>query len=74
MKHHWHEAAHIPDLADAAWAVARRFTELRDDDATGGVVLRRFESFTYAEVSTWWVVELGDGQVSDRPGTVPAER
>lgn len=124
MKHHWHEAAYIPDLADAeaAWNVARRFTQLRDDDATGGFVLRRFEPFTSTEVRTWWVdgtcaligphpdtpnavpdapdltaigplvrhlrfatvdlarredgawrvVELGDGQVSDRPSTTAA--
>ncbi|WP_447007837.1 ATP-grasp domain-containing protein [Saccharothrix isguenensis] len=131
MKHHWHEAAYIPDLADAeaAWNVARRFAELRDDDATGGFVLRRFEPFTSSEVRTWWVdgtcalvgphpdtphdtagipngtadapdlaaigslvahlrfvtvdlarredgawrvVELGDGQVSDRPSTTSA--
>src|SRR5205085_9417 len=57
MKHHWHEAVYIPDLADpaAAWAVAARFRQLRDDDFTGGFVLRRFESFTAAEVRTWWV-------------------
>ncbi|MDG6109846.1 ATP-grasp domain-containing protein [Dactylosporangium aurantiacum] len=125
MKHHWHEAAYIPDLADtaAAWTVASRFRELRDDDFTGGFVLRRFEPFGTAEVRTWWrggacrligphpdtphdappagldlstvaplvaaldlpfvtvdlalrtdgewrVIELGDGQVSDRPSTV----
>ncbi|MFI6227427.1 ATP-grasp domain-containing protein [Micromonospora echinospora] len=125
MKHHWNEAAFIPDLADAenAWRVARRFRELRADDFVGGFVLRRFERFTSAEVRTWWrdgrcvlvgphpdtpdrppatdpdlttlaplvaalglpfvtvdlarrdddawrVVELGDGQVSDRPATV----
>lgn len=60
MKHHWHEAAYIPDLTDgeAARAVARRFRELRDDDFVGGFVLRRFERFTGAEVRTWWV----DGQ------------
>lgn len=129
MKHHWHEAAYIPDLADhrGAWAVAARFRELRGDDFTGGFVIRRFEPFTSAEVRTWWVggacrlitahpdtpdaapppdldlasvtplipmlglpfvtadlarradgiwrlVELGDGQVSDRPAsTEPAE-
>ena len=45
MKHHWHEAAYIPDLSDAsaAWQVAQRFLELRDTDFTGGFVLRRFE-------------------------------
>lgn len=124
-KHDWHEAAFVPDLADgdAAWKVATRLRELRDDDFTGGFVLRRFERFTSAEVRTWWVngacvltgshpdtpddysdvevdlgavaplitglglpfvtvdlalredgqwrvVELGDGQVSDRPATV----
>ncbi|WP_446220704.1 ATP-grasp domain-containing protein [Micromonospora sp. IBHARD004] len=124
-KHHWHEAVFIPDLADgdAAWRVATRLLELREDDFTGGFVLRRFERFTGAEVRTWWidgrcalvgphpdtpdaaptdevdsgflaplvaplglpfvtvdlarhadgrwrVVELGDGQVSDRPATV----
>ncbi|MFI9815113.1 ATP-grasp domain-containing protein [Saccharothrix variisporea] len=127
MKHHWDEAAYIPDVADAAaaWAVARRFRELRDDDFTGGFVLRRFEEFTSAEVRTWWVdgvcrlvgphpdtpdspvpdpdlseigplvaglrlpfvtadlvrradgrwrvVEVGDGQVSDRPRSVAPE-
>lgn len=127
MKHHWDEAAFIPDLADAdaAWAVARRFRELRED-VVGGFVLRRFERFASAEVRTWWVdgecrlvgphpdtpgdlpdaepdpgsiaplvarlglpfvtadlvrrddgawrvVELGDGQVSDRPATVAPE-
>ncbi|MGM1059619.1 ATP-grasp domain-containing protein [Saccharothrix sp. Mg75] len=124
-KHHWDEAAYIPDLADAgaAWKVAERFLELRGDDATGGFVLRRFERFTSTEVRTWWVdgacvlvgphpdtpnevpdapdldvvgplvadlrfatvdlarradgewrvVELGDGQVSDRPSTTAAD-
>ncbi|MEU4565792.1 ATP-grasp domain-containing protein [Micromonospora sp. NPDC023956] len=129
MKHHWDEAAFVPDLTDgeAAWAVARRFRELREDDFVGGFVLRRFERFTSAEVRTWWrdgrcvlvgphpdtpdrppvddpdltvvtplvaalqlpfvtvdlalrddgvwrVVELGDGQVSDRPTTVEPAR
>ncbi|MEV4343861.1 ATP-grasp domain-containing protein [Actinoplanes sp. NPDC049596] len=127
MKHYWHEAAYIPDLADAgkAWAVARRFRELRGDDFAGGFVLRRFEEFAGPEARTWWVggecrlvtahpdspgeqpygvevsflreavaalglpfvtldivrradgqwrvVELGDGQVSDRPSSTPAE-
>jgi hypothetical protein len=105
--------------------VATRFRQLRDNDFTGGFVLRRFEPFTGDEARTWWVdgscrltgphpdtpdayppadldltflvplvaslglpfvtvdlarradgvwrvVEVGDGQVSDRPGTVPA--
>ncbi|MEU5945886.1 ATP-grasp domain-containing protein [Micromonospora sp. NPDC047465] len=128
MKHHWHEAALIPDLGDgdAAWAVASRFLDLRGDDVVGGFVLRRFERFATAEVHTWWVdggcvlvgahpdsphdtppgdfdprplaasiaalrlpfvtvdlalradgvwriVELGDGQVSDRPVTIAPE-
>lgn len=127
MKHYWDEAAYIPDLADtdAAWAVARRFVELRADDLAGGFVLRRFEEFVGAEVRTWWidgscrlvtahpdtpdrvppavdmaelvpvvsalglpfvtvdlarhrdgrwrVVELGDGQVSDRPSSTQPE-
>jgi hypothetical protein len=125
MKHDWDEAMYIPDLADAsaAWSVADRFRELREDDFTGGFVLRRFEKFTGAEVRTWWVdgvcrlvtahpdsptsvadvdltslspvvaglglpfvtvdlaqradgvwrvVELGDGQVSDRPSSIDA--
>ena len=125
MKHYWHEAVYIPDLADtdAAWSVAGRFRQLRDDDFTGGFVLRRCEHFGSAEVRTWWVhgvcrlvgahpdtphdhppadldlstvtplvaalrlpfvtvalarradgvwrvIELGDGQVSDRPATI----
>jgi hypothetical protein len=128
MKHHWDEAAFIPDLTDAgrAWAVAQRFLDLRDDEFAGGFVLRRFESFAGPEARTWWidgvcrlitahpdtpdqppsadldvaslqpviagldlpfvtadlvrrtdgawrVVELGDGQVSDRPSSTPPE-
>jgi hypothetical protein len=129
MKHYWHEAAFIPDLADthAAWVVASRLRQLRDDDFTGGFVLRRFEQFTSVEARTWWVngacrlvgphpdtpddtppadldlstiappvaalrlpfvsvdlarradgvwrvIELGDGQVSDRPATTRPEQ
>ncbi len=128
MKHYWHEAAFIPDVADldGAWRIARRFLELRDDSFVGGLVLRRFESLRADEVRTWWVngtcvlttvhpdskaidvpspldlkaltalmdaprlpfvtadlalrddgvwrvIELGDGQVSDRPRTTPPE-
>jgi ATP-grasp domain, R2K clade family 3 len=56
MKHHRHEAVYIPDLADtdAAWTVAGRYRQLRDD-FTGGLVLRRFERFGSAEVRAWWV-------------------
>lgn len=127
MKHYWHEATFIPELDDgnAAWAVASRFRQLRDDDMVGGFVLRRYERFASAEVRTWWIngscrligphpddprptapaepdltqigpliaglglpfvtadlavradgvwrlIELGDGQVSDRPSTVTA--
>lgn len=124
MKHHWHEAAFVPEVADAdgAWAVATRFSELREEAFCGGFVLRRFERFVGAELRTWWidgacrlttahpdtpgerpdadpeflgpaiaalglqfvtvdlarhedgrwrVVELGDGQVSDRPRSTP---
>jgi hypothetical protein len=125
IKHHWHEAAFIPDLDDdaTAWKMASRFLRLRADDFVGGFVLRRFEQFTSAEVRTWWingtctligahpdtpndappagvdlapvapliaaldlpfvtvdlalradgvwrVIELGDGQVSDRPASL----
>ncbi|MEV0729854.1 ATP-grasp domain-containing protein [Polymorphospora sp. NPDC050346] len=57
MKHHFDEAAYIADVADAdaAWRVASRFLELRDDEFVGGLVLRRFERFVSAEVRTWWV-------------------
>jgi hypothetical protein len=125
-KHHWHEAAYVPELtdADAAWRVASRLRELRGEDFTGGFVLRRFEPLTAPEVRTWWfagecrltgphpdtpaataepglaavtplvaalglpfvtvdlarredgewrVVELGDGQVSDRPHVISPE-
>ncbi|MEU6558119.1 ATP-grasp domain-containing protein [Nocardia nova] len=60
MKHHWHEAMYIPDLADAdaAWLVASRMRELREAEFTGGFVIRRFEELAAAEVRTWWV----DGQ------------
>jgi hypothetical protein len=129
MKHHWHEAAYVPELADgkAAWSIAERLRELRGEDLAGGFVLRRFEHFTGAETRTWWVdgvcrlatahpdspdqtpvlaaetvpgladaiaglglpfvtadlvqrvdrtwrvVELGDGQVSDRPAMTTAD-
>lgn len=126
MKHHWHEAAYIRNVVDleSAWKIASRFRELREDEFTGGFVLRRFESLTGAEVRTWWVggvlrlvtahpdtpdelppdvdagflqpviaavglpfvtadlarhsdgrwrlIEIGDGQVSDRPSSTPA--
>jgi hypothetical protein len=126
MKHYWDEAAFIPDLAGtaAAWKIASRFRERREEEFTGGFVVRRFEDFTSAEVRTWWisgecrlvtahpdalgqqppgdidlasvtplaeslalpfvtidlarradgvwrVIELGDGQVSDRPSATP---
>lgn len=55
-KHYWDEAAYIPELGDqaAAWAIAARFRGLRDDDFTGGFVVRRFERLASAEVRTWW--------------------
>jgi ATP-grasp domain, R2K clade family 3 len=57
MKHYWHEAAYIPDTADhaAAWKIAARFRELREEEFTGGFVLRQFEELTSAEARTWWV-------------------
>jgi hypothetical protein len=82
MKHYWHEATYIPDLADAAaaWTVAKRMVELRGEDFTGGFVLRRYEPFTGTEVDlarrtdgAWRIVELGDGQVSDRPTSTRPE-
>ncbi|WP_420117201.1 ATP-grasp domain-containing protein [Micromonospora sp.] len=127
-KHHWHEACFVPELADgdAAWRVATRLRELRDDDFACGFVLRRFEPLAGVEIRTWWVdgrcvltgphpdtpaelpdvpvdlgplaavvtaldlpfvtadlawrtdgrwrlVEIGDGQVSDRPSTMAPE-
>jgi len=56
MKHCWREAVYIPDLADddAAWRVACRFLGLREDEFTGGFVLRRYEQFTTGEFRTWW--------------------
>lgn len=54
MKHYWNEAAFIPDVADsaAAWNIASRFRELREDEFTGGFVVRRFEHFASAEART----------------------
>ena len=56
MKHYRHQAAYIPDVVDhvVAWKVAARFRELRQEEFTGGFVLRRFEEFTSAEARTWW--------------------
>ncbi|MEV7524300.1 ATP-grasp domain-containing protein [Streptomyces sp. NPDC091371] len=60
-KHEWHEACHVPDLADPAalHRVVGRFVELQDEFLAGGVVLRAFESFVTppgaaAEVRVWW--------------------
>ncbi len=74
MKHYWREAAFVADLTDrdAAWAVASRLRQLRDDDFVGGFVLRRFEHFVGAEVRTWWV----DGScvvVGPHPDTPPGQ-
>lgn len=57
MKHYWDEAAFVADVGDgeAAWKVASRLRQLREDDFVGGFVLREFEPFTSAEVRTWWV-------------------
>ncbi|HEY0472279.1 MAG TPA: ATP-grasp domain-containing protein [Kribbella sp.] len=57
MKHYWHEAAYVPDLADAdaVRRVAERFLELRGDSLAGGLVVRRFEEFVGAEARTWWI-------------------
>lgn len=57
MKHYWSEAAFIPDVADAGTVrrVVARFLELREDSFVGGVVLRRYETFTSAEARTWRV-------------------
>ncbi len=56
MKHCWTQAAYIPETSDqaAAWKIAARFRDLRDDDFTGGFVIRRYEQFGPAEVRTWW--------------------
>ncbi|MBO0837317.1 MAG: ATP-grasp domain-containing protein [Actinobacteria bacterium] len=75
MKHYWDEAAFVPDLSDtaAAWRIASRFRELREDEFTGGFVVRRFEQFISAEARTWWV----DGTCRlvtahpDTPGDLP---
>ena len=76
MKHYWHEAAFVPDAADpeASWTVASRFRQLRDEDFTGGFVLRRFEELTRAEARTWWVDGVCRlvGAHPDTPHDVPA--
>lgn len=77
MKHYWQTAMYIPDLADAdiAWQVASRFRGLREEEFTGGFVLRRFEPFTGGEARTWWV----NGQCAlitphpDTPQSPPVE-
>ncbi|MCX5379983.1 ATP-grasp domain-containing protein [Streptomyces sp. NBC_00091] len=55
-KHEWHEACHLPDLADrpAVHRVVSRFVELQDEFLAGGIVLRAFECFTGPEARVWW--------------------
>jgi hypothetical protein len=67
----------LPDLADAdaAWQVASRFRALREDEYTGGFVVRRFEPFIGGEARTWWI----NGECAivtphpDTPESPPAE-
>jgi hypothetical protein len=58
-KHEWQEACFVPDIADTRQlaAVVTRFVELQDDFLSGGIVLRRYESFRHAvgEARLWWV-------------------
>jgi len=76
LKHSWHEAAFIAEVADgdAAWRVAARFLELREDSFVGGLVLRRFERFASAEARTWWVdgTCVLVGPHPDTPGEHPS--
>src|SRR2546421_6166277 len=78
MKHYWHEAAFIPEVADTAgaWTVASRFRQLRGDDFTGGFVLRRLQQFVSAQARTWWGDEVGrpGGPPPHTPGHQPAAR
>ena len=75
LKHSWDEAAFVPDVADgvAAWRVAARFLELREDSLVGGLVLRRYERFASAEARTWWVdgACVLVGPHPDTPGEPP---
>lgn len=80
-KHDWAGAAYVPDgaSADAAWAVASRLREVRDEDFTGGFVLRKYEPFLGVELRTWWVdgacVQVGphpDAPQHEQPGEVRA--
>jgi hypothetical protein len=77
MKHYWHQAAYIPDTTDraAAWKVAARFRELREEEFTGGFVLRRYEQLTSSEARIWWVA--GTCRLitahPDTPGDLPPD-
>ncbi|MFF5703046.1 ATP-grasp domain-containing protein [Streptomyces sp. NPDC012794] len=55
-KHEWHEACHLPDLADrpAVHRVVSRFVQFQGEFLAGGIVLRAFERFTGPEVRVWW--------------------
>lgn len=57
LKHLWHEAAYIPDVADvqSARRVCTRFLELRGEDLVGSLVLRRWEDYETPEARSWWV-------------------
>lgn len=80
LKHCWTEAALIPDVTDerGSRTVAERFLELRGDAFDGGLVLRRFEDFSGAELRSWWVagrcalVTAHPDTPEERP-SVPAE-
>jgi hypothetical protein len=70
-KHEWAEACFIPDTSDLgqATAVVARMVELQQDTLNGGIVLRRFETFTSeAEARVWWVDSF-PVSVTAHPGT-----
>lgn len=80
-KHHWHEAAFVPDTADAdaAWAVAHDPPPAGLDVGWLAPLVAGLDlGFVTVDLArradgAWRVVELGDGQVSDRPATVSPE-
>ncbi len=73
-KHDWETACYIPDTSDreAAWEIAQNLVRIRGQEATGGLVARRFVALEGPELRSWWVDgrPVGVGLPPDEPAWV----